>query len=69
MRRNQSKVCLAAKDFPSSVFNDQFEITGLFQSPMNDKAIELVYRDKEATAEEPRNTNVLLRVSPRVTRD
>jgi hypothetical protein len=51
---------LDAKDFYAVVFNGPFEMTGLFQSPTNDKAIELLYRDKEATAQEPRNTNVFI---------
>lgn len=56
--RTQSQNCTISKDFYKIVFNDRFEVTGMFRCPTNPKSLELLYEEKEYTSKEPNNTNV-----------
>lgn len=56
----QSKICMEANDFYSLVLNDRFEIHDMFQCPSNPQVMELLYTEKENTAQEPQSTNVYL---------
>lgn len=56
----QSTMCMTPQEFYAIVLNEQVDVTGMHQCPTNPKVMELLYCEKESSAEEPLNTNVYI---------